>query len=219
MTSSLLPETAGWHDLELTIDAGTLRCTLVLPPCRDDALLVLALHYGGPPSGFYGRGLLEQLVVPAGGGRSIVYAAPVCRGGDWRSPTDTRAVLALRELLVDTYAIATGHCVLVGYSLGAIGCWHFLATAPRAFDAVVPIAGDCPVDAQPPPVPTFALHAAQDSVFPWAGVLPVFERLRAECPHFDFQVLPGLDHYAVGAFRDGLATVLARLPAAGGKPL
>lgn len=219
MTSSSLPDTAGWHDLELTIDAEVLRCTLMLPARRDDALLVLALHYGGPPHGFYGRGLLEQLVVPAGGARPILFAAPVCRDGDWRSPRDSRAVLTLCEQLVQTYRIAPGRRVLVGYSLGAIGCWHFLAAAPRAFDAVVPVAGDCPADTRAPAVRTFALHAAQDSVFPCADVLPVFERLRAACPHFDFQVLPGQDHYAVGAFRDALSAVFARLPDTGGKPL
>lgn len=219
MHSPRLPETAGWHDLELTLGADTLRCTLVLPQSRDDALLVLALHYGGTPVGFYGKGLLEQLVVPAGGARPIVFAAPVCQGGDWRSPTDTRAVLALRDLLVNTYAIAAGHCVLVGYSLGAIGCWHHLRTAPRAFDAVVPIAGDCAADTPAPQVPTFALLAEQDRVFLCANVLPTFARLRSECPHFEFQVLPGLDHYAVGAFREALAGVFARLPAAHGKPL
>jgi pimeloyl-ACP methyl ester carboxylesterase len=202
------PTTPGYHDLTLDIAGHEVRLSVHVP--STDAYTqpaLLALHYGGPPHGWYGRPLLEQLVVPAAEGVAGLAVAPVVLDGDWTTPASTAVVLALAHAL---RARSDGRCVLVGYSLGAIGCWHLLAEAPAAFDAVIPMAGRAPTSPPQVKVPVHALHSSGDELFPHAPLLETLQGLAAAgCP-VSWEILPSLSHYAVGAFREPLREALGR---------
>ena len=95
MTTSL-PQQAGIYELTL----GTQRYTLQLPPnyVQDRAFpLVMALHWGGPVSPFYGRGLLEGLVAPGLAKLGAIIAAPDCLGQGWTNGVSETAVLSLLD--------------------------------------------------------------------------------------------------------------------------
>lgn len=203
-----LPTTPGYHDLVLQLEDHTVKLSLHVPaPDAPPLPAVLALHYGGPPQGFYGRPLLEQLVVPAAEGLAGLVAAPVVLDGAWTTPASTAVVIALAHAL---RARSNGRCVLVGYSLGAIGCWHLLESAPECFAAVIPMAGRAP---SPPPqvrVPVHVLHSTGDELFPHAPLMETLHALAATGAPVTWEILPSLSHYAVGAFREPLAAALRR---------
>lgn len=202
------PSTPGYHDLTLDIAGRDVRLSVHVPPTAAPLQpALLALHYGGPPHGWYGRPLLEQLVVPAAEGVAGLAVAPVVLDGDWTTPASTAVVLALAHAL---RARGDGRCVLVGYSLGAIGCWHLLAEAPTAFDAVIPMAGRAPISPPAVKIPVHALHSSGDELFPPEPVVEALRALAAAgCPA-SWEILPGLSHYAVGAFRESLSEALRR---------
>ena len=104
--TSPLPSTPGYHDLLVDVDGAPVAVTLHLPVTPRAAPLVMALHYGGLPTGHYGRGLLEQLIVPAWQTLNAVFVAPVSQGGDWQSPANSRAVRSVLAQVETYYATA-----------------------------------------------------------------------------------------------------------------
>ena len=97
-----LPRAPGLHDRELELSPGCrVRCTIALPPGLVPAApLVLCLHYGGEPRGYYGRPLLEHLLLPAWAGLGAVMVAPVSVGGDWTTPDNARNAFELISSLL-----------------------------------------------------------------------------------------------------------------------
>lgn len=204
-----LPETPGLHDRELTLaSGGRVRCTIALPPGLTLAApLILCLHYGGEPRGYYGRPLLEHLLLPAWRGLGAVMVAPVSTGGDWTTPDNTRNALELVRLIEDAYACAAGRRILTGYSLGAIGTWHLLSRAPGHFAAAVPVAGPAP-SVEPGPTPVRALNSTADHLFPAAATVAALERLRERGVDAACELVAGVDHHAFGGFTAALAALL-----------
>ena len=80
-----LPQEAGVYKLTL---ADGLHYTLSLPEGYDRSKswpLVLALHYAGQVTPWYGRGVLEVLVEPALRDLQPIIVAPDARHGTWGS--------------------------------------------------------------------------------------------------------------------------------------
>lgn len=208
MTVSL-PTLPGYHDLGLSLAGHEVKVTVHVPATSlASRPALLALHYGGPPTGHYGRGLLEQLVIPATRDLGMLVAAPVVLDGDWRGAASTDVVLALADAL---RALGDGRCLLVGYSLGALGCWHLLAEAATRFAGVIPIAGAAPTQPADFPTPVWVLHSEADELFPAEPLRATLEALQSRGNPLRWQFLPGLSHYAVGQWREALGAAVRAL--------
>jgi len=210
-----LPSTAGYHDLRLSLDKiapnTEIAVTLHLPMQPRHAPLVMVLHYGGPPTEYYGRGLLEQLVVPAWQALDAVFVAPVIQGAAWQSAFNRDRVRALLARLESHYETSPHARYLVGYSLGAIGCWHWLMETAVPFTAVVPIAGPVPDELDVFTTPVYALHSDADRLFASAPIQRRMEALRAaNCP-LDYRIIQGIDHFNVAGYRAELNALAERL--------
>lgn len=114
-------------------------------------------------------------------------------------------VPALVENLRQHWGLDRASCRLTGYSLGAMGCWHFLNTAPDLFGAIVPIAGPIPEVLADFTTPVRVLHSDADELFPAAQVETRARELAARGNPLHWQVLSGVTHYQVGAYRDAVA--------------
>lgn len=120
--SKNLPSVSGIHDLVLATQAGeSMRYSLSLPtqiPRDGSQSIALVLHYGGQPSGFYGRALLEQLIEPAFAALDVVMVAPVSMGGDWTTSANELAVLELLAMIERSYSTDRTRRLITGYSMG-----------------------------------------------------------------------------------------------------
>lgn len=206
------PSEAGLHDLEFPLaDGARLRYTLYLPRPRPElggAPLALILHYGGSPVGYYGRDLLEDLMVPAWQTLAPVMVAPVTRGGDWSSAANRQALRALLAALEAAFSTDPHRRVIAGYSMGAIGTWQLLAQYPAYFSAAVPIAGWPPEMPGDCTTPLRALHSRSDQLFPLATLEARIAALAERgCP-VSLTVLEDIDHYAFPAFIDAVTAVV-----------
>lgn len=201
------PEATGLHDCNVTIDNGeAARCTLALPEqLLPDTPLVLVLHYGGEPHGFYGRPLIEMLALPAWRSLDAVFVAPVASGGDWTTPRNRGFALDLLAAVERRYGTSPSRRLLLGYSMGAIGTWHLLDTAPECFAAAVPMAGPAPVLAQPLSTPVHAVNSSADQLFPVAATVGALEVLLGQGAPVAWTLIEGVDHFAVPRFGDALA--------------
>ncbi len=201
---SPMPETAGTYDRSVKLDDGqTLRYTLSLPavlPRDGTQMLVLVLHYGGPPSGFYGRPLIEQLVAPALAELDAIYVAPVTLGGDWTNPDNERAVFALYDELEATYATDRNARVITGYSMGGVGTWHFISARPDYFMAAIPISGFKQVAEAACLTPVYAVHSTADTIFDAAKLRPLIAARKAAGCDARAEFIDGVDHFNLAAF-------------------
>jgi|LNFM01.1.fsa_nt_gb predicted peptidase len=213
--SHAFPDIPGLHDRDIGLASGaSVRCTLVVPPGTraGGAPLVLCLHYGGEPVGYYGRALLEHLLEPAWRALGAVFVAPVAVGGDWQTDTNTDRVLALLEEVGTHYGCAATRRIVTGYSLGAIGTWHLLARAPTLFAAAVPMAG-------PPPLavagrtPVRALNSTADTLFPAATTARAVDALGNAGRDARCELIDGVDHYSFAGFAPAVAGLVPWLSA------
>ena len=216
MLTIIFPTRPGTHDVVLETPAGELaRCTVHVPDTQAaEAPLVLVLHYGGEPSGFYGRPLLEMLATAPWRELGAVLIAPVAAGGDWSLPRNTELALDLLQAAQDHYATAPTKRVVLGYSMGAMGVWHLLSRVPNLVAAAVPLAGPPPPMLPPmlPPLvlrtPVHAINSRADRLFPAQETAAVIATLAAGGAPAQVTLLDGIDHHAFGAFAPSLAQLL-----------
>ncbi len=208
---SLPPITAaGLHDIEGHRRSGSpCRFSLSLPekasnPARHP--LILVLHYGGQPTRYYGRPLIEQLFGPALHGLSPILVAPESLGGRWHEAENESFVLALLDTLIDAYPIDPRQVIVAGYSMGALGSWYLARNYPERFAAAIPVAG-VPADSEPVTIPIYTFATPNDEIFAIAR----FEELCAELTQagvaIRFERVSAQGHYDVGAFAAPLQAV------------
>ncbi|MEM7291787.1 MAG: hypothetical protein AAF420_00165 [Pseudomonadota bacterium] len=188
---------AGLHDIAVQTEHGEQRFTLSIPDNADSGTqpLVLALHYGGSPSPFYGRGLIEQLIGPGFSALNAYIVAPETTGGDWSTDRNAAYIEALLHCITTSYDIDSAKIILTGYSMGAMGTWHFLKTMPNQFSAAVPIAGfgsSLPESS----VPTFTLAAPRDEIFP----LDRLQTMLKQRPEIVFEEVDANGHFDLPGF-------------------
>ena len=205
------PQQPGLYDIETQLEGQRpARFTLSLPAAiaTDDARpLVVVLHYAGQPTRFYGRPLIEGLFETAWRDLGAIFVAPESLGGQWTSSTNEAFVMQLIESIKNTYAVDDSQIVVAGYSMGAIGSWHFIRNYPEQFAAAVPVAGypsgelDCPV-------PIFTLATEADEIFDFKPLQAQVAALGTSPCNIELRVVPARGHYDVGGFVEGLQLVL-----------
>lgn len=188
---------------------ATLRYTLALPPSFAPGQrypLILALHYGGTVTPFYGSDFLTNLVLPVFEGLKAVIVAPDCPGAGWTDPASEAAVLALLGQAQKDYPIDNRRLLVTGYSLGAIGTWDLVFKHPHLFAAAIPISGMPPKDVAVCPTSTrfWVLHSRDDEIFPLKPVREFVRFCRTRGVSVEIKVAAGLSHYQFDAFTPAL---------------
>jgi poly(3-hydroxybutyrate) depolymerase len=206
-----MPRAAGIYDIETRLDDNrTVRFTLSLPQTIEAALappLVMVLHYAGQPTRFYGRPLVEELFEPAWRELNAIYVAPEAVDGQWTSATNEAYVLQLLDLLQETYATDKQRTTVAGYSMGAIGSWHFIGNYPERFSAAVPVAG-FPRSEVECSVPVYTLATESDEIFDYARLRGAVEALQSNGCEIEFATVDARGHYDVNGFGTALRLVV-----------
>ncbi len=199
----------GIYEEVLTLkNGGKLRYTLSLPASysQQPVPLVIALHYGGYVTPYYGKGVLAFLVEPALRELSPIVAAPDCPTQGWDNPTSETAIMELVDYLKDNYHIDSKRVVVTGFSMGGIGSWYMAARRPDVFSAAIPIAGSS--DAQTVKligdIPIYVIHSRADTVLPIAQTEKIVAALKEQGKIVEFVVLQGIDHYDTSGFTQAL---------------
>jgi predicted peptidase len=204
------PREPGVYERWVTTARGEeLRYTISIPvalPARGPLPLVVALHYAGVVTPFYGKTVLVRLVEPALRELGAIVVAPDCPGEDWMDPGSEAMVLALLRHIRRVYDIDARRVLVTGYSMGGVGSWYLAAKHPDIFSAALPVAG------VPPPgaverigrVPLYVIHGRGDEVFPLWRSEKAVERLRAGGADVHLEVLEGAGHYDLPRFVEPL---------------
>ncbi len=193
-------------EMTLTLESGTdLRYTLALPPAFSPDLsypLILALHYGGQVTPYYGKDYLTGLVLPALRDLGAVMIAPDCPGAGWTDPLSEGALMALLQSIRKEYPIDGRRLVITGYSMGATGTWDFVFKHPRLFAAAIVVSGMPPrgIVLNDPGTPILVIHSRDDELFPLESVRKFVQACESQRIVVELKVVAGVSHYHFNRF-------------------
>lgn len=149
--------------------------------------------------GLSGLGLREEAEAKG----FLLLAPSATKDCVWWSPKGVAHVGAsLRELAL-RYRVDAERVVLMGFSDGGSGCYHFLAHAPDAFAGYVAmmgnplvtrIAGGPSFAANCASQPVFALNGGRDPLYPGEQMAPLVEALQQAGAKIQWQNLPDAQH-------------------------
>ena len=190
-----------------------LRYTIAIPAgyvVQQATPLVLALHYAGPVTPFYGKGILTGLVEPALQELGALIVAPDCRHESWANPHSESDIVELLAYLEDNYALDARRILVTGYSLGGAGTWYLAARNQSRFSAAIPMAG------WPQPdsvhvrweIPLYIIHSRQDEVVPFEQTEQLVRRLQASGTAIEYMWLQDVTHYETGHLVEPLRATL-----------
>ena len=192
---------------ELKVGDLTLYYGLTLPDSHSPGQptpLILALHYGGSFSDYYGKTFARSYVEPALEDLGAIILSPTCPAANWTTPASEEAVLALIDHIKNTHSVDEKRVLITGYSLGAIGTWYLAARHPHLFTAALPVSGSgmsgyeellrhlgCPV---------YVIHSRDDEILPFTTVENLVRMLRNCGIPIHFEDISGPTHYETASF-------------------
>lgn len=194
---------------ERLLQPGDRRYTLAIPTGysgHQPVPLVLALHYGGHVTPFYGRHMLTDLIEPALRRLGAIIAAPDCTASDWTQPQSEADVLALLDHLQEAFVIDPKKIMMTGYSKGGQGTWYLAARHPERFSAALVMAGWPQPDVVDVEwnVPLYVIHSREDQVVHLEPTETAVKRLQARGVSVELVVLTGITHYETSRFVEPL---------------
>jgi predicted peptidase len=188
--------------MELKLEGGDkLLYSLSVPETADGerAPVVLALHYGGEVTPYYGMHFLSYFALPAFGRLNGFIVAPDCPGRGWTDPASEAAVLALLDHALSEWPVDADRVVVTGFSMGGVGAWFMAASHPERFAAAIPVAG-MPVGKPDPRVPVCAVHSRQDTIVDSEPAKLAIESLKARGGLAELIFVSGPTHYQTQRF-------------------
>ena len=131
--------------------------------------LILMLHWGGPKFPWMGRGIMEDIGLPAFAEMQAIIVAPDRRRRHWAKPKAIEDIAWLVSYLEEHYPLDPRRRVVVGYSLGGIGVWYLLLKRPDLFPCGVAMAAPVPDHLDPADwkVPIYLINSTIDEDFPF----------------------------------------------------
>jgi predicted peptidase len=111
-------------------------------------------------------------------------------------------LLALIEHVSAEHAIDRDRVLVTGFSMGGRGTWHMAARHPEVFTGAIVMAGTPGASDIEGIVsmPVYLIHSPDDGVVPFAPVEEAYLTLAARGHAVEMSVLPGIDHYMMGAY-------------------
>ncbi len=194
------------YSAQMVVDGTEISYTIAIPNSYSDSVpapLILALHFGGQPSRYYGGQFMNQLVKPALKDlKAIILAPTVPMGGNWTNEGSQDAVMGLMREIKEEYSIDSENILVTGFSLGGIGTWEYASKYPEVFAAAIPISSmpsEGIVDTISG-IPLYVIHSKADQIFPWRDVDGAVQQLQSRGLEVQFILLEGITHYETGRF-------------------
>lgn len=206
--------TPGTHKQTLPLTDGTfIRYTIMIPEgySETEAVpLIMALHYGGQVTPYFGREFLNLLIKPGLSELGAIIVAPDSRHGPWASEEGEADVLTLLDHITATYKIDTERTLLTGYSLGGMGTWYIAAHHQERFAAALPIAAYPQPDSTTTTwtIPLYIIHSRADELIPVEMSLDAAAVLEAQGVDVQMVVLEGVSHYETYRFIESLQNAI-----------
>jgi predicted peptidase len=192
------------HEIE-TQDGLSIRYGLFIPEKTAEAQsipLIIALHYGGRVTPYYGLDYMNALVLPALGKSGAIIAAPDCPHQNWTSEVSEKAVLRLIEHLSNTHPVDRRRIAITGFSMGGIGVWYMISRHPEIFSAAIVVSGmaDSTDLEKIENTPVYIIHSDTDKILPVEPARAAYKFLRKTGVPVKLKIVRDVDHYNTPGF-------------------
>ncbi|WP_412062284.1 hypothetical protein [Rubrivirga sp. IMCC45206] len=161
-----IPLAPGISRAELTDDRGaTVRLSLSVPAglaAGERVPLVLALHWAGEVTPYFGETYLRVLAAPGFDEARAIVVAPDRIGGDWETAESRAFAMSLVRRALERWPVDPGRVVVTGYSMGGFGTWLYLEDYDE-FAAGIPMAAVPLTDGGGRP--TYVIHGTADELY------------------------------------------------------
>ena len=207
-----VPLTPGITRAEVEGADGPVRFTLSVPEglgAGDRVPLVVALHWAGEVTPWYGETYLRALAEPGLEALGAVIVAPDRAGREWDSPESEAVVEALTEAALEAWPVDPARVAVTGYSQGGFGVWTALEARPGLFSAGISMAAYPLTDGGGRPV--YVIHGTADELYPEFDTRRAVERLRADGRPVVYAPAEGLGHTEPAAYVPALEAAAAWL--------
>lgn len=183
-----------------------MRYTIGIPPGYDGNTpvpLVLALHYGGEVTPFYGGDYLNLLVGPALQELGAIMIAPDASGsGGWTNTQTESNVIQLLDAVEANYNIDPKKRLVTGFSMGGRGTWYMASRHQDRFTAAIPMAARpdstmLDVDWR---IPLLVIHSLLDEVVPFAPVQELVLAMKEKEIQVEMIIVQALTHFQMEGF-------------------
>jgi predicted peptidase len=205
--------------IKAVMEPGHRRYSVLLPEGytgQQEIGLVIALHFGGHGTPYYGEIFLQEFICPALQELQAIIAAPDCPTKNWTLPESQNFILELIEYLLVQYKIDPGKILVTGYSIGGIGTWTMAWRYPERFSAAVAIAAQPPDDLvnEEWEVPLYVIQGRDDELFPIVNTTRVVVQLEQLGKDVTYRIVEKARHFEVlkyiGPMRDAVPWILNR---------
>ena len=186
--------------LEKILQPGERNYTISIPDAYSEhhpSPLIIALHFAGHGTPYYGKLILTELVLPALQTMEAIIVAPDCNAPDWANPESERDVLDLLDHLLDEYNIDPNKTLLTGYSMGGMGTWYIAARHQDRFSAALIMAGVPQADSTEFDwkIPLYILHGRADEYVPIGATEIAVEQLKSKDVDINYIALDEIAHF------------------------
>ena len=195
------------------LNPGNRRYTISVPvgySGDQPTPLILALHYAGHGSPYYGELMLHSLIEPAFQEIEPIIIAPDCPAIDWTQPESEQLIFNLLENIQEKFNIDPQRILITGYSLGGVGTWHFAGRYPEQFNAAIVMAGRPPddVDEIDWQIPLLVIHGRNDELNPLRVSEEIVLDLEKKGVDIEFRILESVTHYETHYFVPALRNAI-----------
>jgi predicted peptidase len=195
----------GFHFQKAALPSGkTLNYAISVPADYDPAdpvPLVIALHYGGEVTPYYGGEMIDFLFEPALRDLGAIVVAPdALGGGNWTTGQNEDAVVWLTRAIMNSYAVDPNKVLLTGYSMGGQGTWHIGGRNQDLFTAAMPISGEAAREEVEWTIPVLVMHSLDDEVLPFRQAEDLYIELKRQGANAELKVVTGVTHYETQRF-------------------
>ena len=192
----------GIHEMVLKLKNDySLSYTVSVPSLKPEQQvpLILALHYGGEVTPYYGRGYLEMLVDPALKKLGAIIIAPDCPGKNWTDPKSEKAILELLDFVKNSWPVDSTRLVVTGFSMGGAGAWFLAEKYPKLFSAAIPVAayleGVTGVN-----IPVYVIHSKKDEIIMFDRTEQAVNNIIDRSDDVTFIVIEDFSHYQTARY-------------------
>jgi predicted peptidase len=202
--ATLEPLGPGFHHQKATLPSGkSLNYAIAVPEGYDPTNpvpLVIALHYGGQVTPYYGGEMLDLLYEPGLRELGAIVAAPDALGGDWITGQNEDAVLWLTRAIMNSYAVDPERVLLTGYSMGGQGTWYIAGRNQDLYTAAMPISGEAARGEVEWKIPVMVMHSLDDELMPFRQAEDLYIELKRQGANAELKVVTGVTHFETYRF-------------------
>lgn len=202
-----LPLTPGIHRLVQSTSGARLALSVPVDFSKGaNVPLVLALHWGIEIYPHISADFLGGLVHPGLEELGAVIVAPDRVGGSWANPESEKRVIELLQFVGREYGMDQHEAIIMGYSMGGLGCWFIGQRRQDLFKAMIPMASVPPKEFAESEfdIPIYVIHGRADEVFPCDETQSIVRELRGRGGRVAMCIVEDATHYEVGSYINAL---------------